>query len=100
MLLVATQRIRSQVRPQDTTARLGGDEFAVCAPRITVNGLAAMADRLTAALAKPHQLQGQQVHMSASIGTYLATPGENAAQALHQADAAMYRVKSEKNRPQ
>ncbi len=99
MLLVATQRIRSQVRTQDTIARLGGDEFAVCSPRITVNGLVAMADRLTAALAQPHQLQGQQVHMSASIGSYLGAPGEDPADVVNRADAAMYVVKAAKSRP-
>ncbi len=98
MLLVATQRIRSQVRPQDTIARLGGDEFAVCAPRISMAGLVAMADRLTIALGKPHQLQGQQVHMSASIGHYLATPGEDAADAVRLADSAMYLVKATRSR--
>ena len=99
MLLVATHRIRARVRPQDTIARLGGDEFVVCAPRITADGLAALADRLTVALAEPHQLQGQQVHMSASIGTYLATPGEDAADALNLADVAMYTVKGARSRP-
>ncbi len=98
MLLIATHRIRSRVRPQDTIARLGGDEFVVCAPGITVRGLAAMAHRLDAALGQPHQLHGQQVHMSASIGSYLAAAGEAAADALHLADAAMYKVKAAKNR--
>ena len=53
-----------------------------------------------AALAQPHQLHGQQVHMSASIGSYLAEPGEAAADALHLADAAMYKVKAAKNQSQ
>jgi diguanylate cyclase (GGDEF)-like protein len=94
LLLIMTHRLRSHVRPQDTVARLGGDEFAVCAPRITADGLAALATRIEAALAQPVQIHGQHVKVSASVGVHLAAPGESAAVALHAADLAMYKVKS------
>jgi GGDEF domain-containing protein len=84
---------RADVRPQDTVARLGGDEFAVTAPRITADGLAALAARITGALAEPHLIHGQSVQVPASVGTHLAGPGDVAGDALRRADRAMYIVK-------
>jgi diguanylate cyclase (GGDEF)-like protein len=98
LLLMTTHRLRSHVRPQDTVARLGGDEFAVCAPRITAEGLAALADRIGAAVGAPVRIHGRQVLISASIGVHLAAAGESAAAALHAADLAMYKVKSARSR--
>jgi diguanylate cyclase (GGDEF)-like protein len=98
LLLMTTHRLRSQVRPQDTVARLGGDEFAVCAPRITADGLAALAARIGAALGEPVRIHGRQVLVSASVGVHLAAAGESAADALHAADLAMYKVKSARGR--
>jgi diguanylate cyclase (GGDEF)-like protein len=100
LLLMTTHRLRSNIRPQDTVARLGGDEFAVCAPRITADGLAALADRIGAALAEPVKIHGQQLHVSASVGVHLAAAGESAADALHAADIAMYKVKGARSRRQ
>ena len=100
LLLMTTHRLRSHIRPQDTVARLGGDEFAVCAPRITADGLAALAARIGAALAEPVKIHGQQLHVSASVGVHLAAAGESAADALHAADLAMYKVKGARSRRQ
>ncbi|HEY4991806.1 MAG TPA: EAL domain-containing protein, partial [Nakamurella sp.] len=93
LLLLITERLRAHVRPQDTIARLGGDEFAVCAPRISVEGLASLADRLAIALAEPYQIYGAEVKVSASIGSHLAARGDNVAEALRITDRAMYAVK-------
>ncbi|WP_375503033.1 diguanylate cyclase domain-containing protein [uncultured Jatrophihabitans sp.] len=93
VLLTTAQRLRQVVRPQDTVGRLGGDEFAVVAPRITADGLDALAARITAALHQPHLVHGQHVQVPASVGAHLALPGEAPAHALRQADRAMYAVK-------
>ncbi len=100
LLLMTTHRLRSHVRPQDTVARLGGDEFVVCAPRITADGLAALASRIGAALAEPVKIHGRQITVSASVGVHLAAAGETAADALHAADVAMYKVKGARNQRQ
>jgi diguanylate cyclase (GGDEF)-like protein len=100
LLLMTTHRLRVNIRPQDTVARLGGDEFAVCAPRITADGLAALAARIAAALGEPVKIHGQQLHVSASVGVHLAAAGESAADALHAADVSMYKVKGARSRRQ
>ena len=97
VLLAAASRLRGQVRPQDTVARFGGDEFAVLAPRISAEGLAGLASRITAAIAAPHLIHGDTVTVPASVGTYLAAPGESTVRALRRADEAMYDIK--RNRP-
>ncbi len=94
VLLTTAQRLRHVVRPQDTVGRLGGDEFAVVAPRITADGLDALAARITAALQQPHLVHGQHVYVPASVGAHLALPGEAPLDALRRADRAMYAVKS------
>lgn len=86
-------RLRGQVRPQDTVARLGGDEFAVVAPRITVEGLAGLAERVHVALAEPHTTKGCNIWVPASVGSHLAAPGDHVADAVRQADQAMYAAK-------
>jgi diguanylate cyclase (GGDEF)-like protein len=93
VLLTTVHRLCVSVRPQDTVARLGGDEFAVTAPRVTADGLAALAARITAALAEPHLIHGRSVPVPASVGAHLACPGDLAGDALRRADQAMYIVK-------
>jgi len=93
VLVTTAHRLCAQVRPGDTVARLGGDEFAVTAPRITNDGLAAMAARISCALAQPHFVHGYPVRVPASVGTHLAAPAEAAGAALRHADQAMYAVK-------
>jgi diguanylate cyclase (GGDEF)-like protein len=93
VLLTTAHRLGARARPQDTVARLGGDEFAVIAPRIDADGLAALAARLTGALAEPHLVHGHRVGVPASVGAYLAGPGDLVEAALREADQAMYVVK-------
>jgi len=86
-------RLTHATRPQDTVARLGGDEFAVLAPRITFTGLVGLAERIGVELKRPHLVHGRPVEVGASVGTYLAAPGDAATDALDSADRAMYVVK-------
>jgi len=93
VLQAVAVRLKLLTRPQDTAARLGGDEFAVLAPRIAAHGLALLAARIEEALAEPHVIHGNTVEVSASVGAYLAGPGENVVAALNRADEAMYVAK-------
>jgi diguanylate cyclase (GGDEF)-like protein len=86
-------RIGEVARPQDTVARLGGDEFAVLAPRTSAEDLRRLAARLDAELEVPHLIHGQEVVVGASIGTDLASIGDDLATSLQRADQAMYVVK-------
>jgi diguanylate cyclase (GGDEF)-like protein len=94
VLLEAAHRLRGGARDQDTVARLGGDEFAVVAPRVTADDLSAFVTRWTKALDEPYLIHGRSLQVRASIGAHLASAGESVADALRQADEAMYAVKS------
>ncbi len=93
VLQAVAGRLGVLTRPQDTVARLGGDEFAVLAPRISPDGLRALVARISEAMSLPHAVHGHAVEVGASVGTYLATAGESAADCLRHADEAMFRVK-------
>ena len=96
VLLTAAARLRSVIRPQDSVARLGGDEFAVLAPRVTAAGLASLRERISSSLAMPHRVHGVGCHVPASVGGYLAGPGESGTDVLRQADLAMYADKRDR----
>lgn len=100
VLLNSAHRMRAQMRPQDCVARLGGDEFAICAQRITSEGLARLALRLEAVLAKPHQIHGKAVVVGGSIGRHFAAAGESVSEAIRLADQAMYVVKASHHNPE
>lgn len=94
VLLTSALWLRNAIRPGDTVARLGGDEFAVIAPRIDSAALGDLGRRIQLSLSGPHQIHGQTVTVRGSIGTYLAAPGDDPAEALARADTAMYRAKA------
>jgi len=86
--------MRDAVRSSDTVARLGGDEFALLLPGADRDGAVQAAQTLRAALVAPVTLEGQTVHVGASIGIAV-TPahGQEAAVLLRHADVAMYVAK-------
>jgi len=89
------RRLRGAVRPGDVVGRLGGDEFVILCQELDDPGTAGtVADRVADALRAPFSLGGHQVAMTASIGIALAAAGDDAADLLRDADAAMYRAKA------
>ncbi|HEY5962291.1 MAG TPA: diguanylate cyclase [Polyangiaceae bacterium] len=61
--------LRETTREHDLAARLGGDEFAMLMPTTDVDGADAVARRILELLREKQVLvQGQPVHISASIG--------------------------------
>jgi len=77
-------------------ARLGGDEFGLL--RLVPTHLAlsdALASKLVAAMARPFEIGGTTVQISASIGiaTY-PEDGEDPDELLQKADLALYKTKS------
>jgi diguanylate cyclase (GGDEF)-like protein/PAS domain S-box-containing protein len=84
------------LRPMDTVARLGGDEFAVCCEQLADPSEAVrLAERLTAAVSQPFQVQGREFYVTPSIGIVIGVggSGETAHTLLRDADAAMYHAK-------
>ena len=98
LLRAVAPRLRSHLRPGDLVARFGGDEFGILIDRLADEDEAvAIADRVTAAFAKPYTMEGVEHFVSASIGIAVARPSErqpiNADLLIRDADAAMYRAK-------
>lgn len=88
-------RINRVLRDADTVARLGGDEFCVLLPR--VDGLSdamEVAERITAVLEVPLEIDGMVLGMEASCGIAMAPDdGDSADLLLQRADVAMYVAK-------
>ena len=60
VLRAVAERLQSQIRPHDLVARLGGDEFILLlAGHLPDAQLAAMAERLGAAIQAPIPFQGK-----------------------------------------
>ena len=101
LLTAVADRLRLAVREEDLLARLGGDEFVVICREITYTGEAeTIAERLLLALAHPFFVRSEELAVSASVGIALSdntSKGrkESAETLLHDADAAMYRAKSQ-----
>jgi diguanylate cyclase (GGDEF)-like protein len=96
LLIAASERMESCLRPDDTTARFGGDEFAILLDNISKVGEATrIADRIQKKLKKPFELKGYEVFVSASIGiAFSATGYSREEDILRDADSAMYRAKA------
>ncbi len=100
LLQEVAQRLRAQVRANDTVARLGGDEFVVLLddlppdPAAAAHDAALVAEKIRAAIAAPYALRGHVHHSSPSIGVCLFDGARPVAdELLRRADAAMYAAK-------
>ena len=97
LLEEAARRIAEVVRAQDLAARLGGDEFAVISVgAMTREQIEIQIKRIMSALAKPFDLEGHKVTISASIGVALApVDGADPDGLLKHADLALYAAKAQ-----
>ena len=97
LLQKAAKRLTDCMRSSDTVARLGGDEFTVIMPSLDDPArISLAAQRILDALAKPFQLNDEEVIVSGSIGiTVFPDDATEANDLLRNADAAMYRAKDQ-----
>jgi PAS domain S-box-containing protein len=119
LLKGVAERLRSCVRAVDTVARFGGDEFALIVTEISdlatidpseassrgqddpeamraATIASSVADKILALIAKPFELEGNEVRTGASIGIALYGPDSPSAESmLAHADVALYRAKSD-----
>jgi diguanylate cyclase (GGDEF)-like protein/PAS domain S-box-containing protein len=94
LLVAVGERLREATRPVDTAARLGGDEFAVLLEDlVSEDDVAAVAERILSAIARPIRLRDARVSVRASIGIAVASGDETAEDLVRSADTAMYTAK-------
>jgi diguanylate cyclase (GGDEF)-like protein/PAS domain S-box-containing protein len=92
VLATLGERLKTVIRAGDSVARLGGDEFAVLLTSVREPAEpAVVAERLLEQITAPIEVAGRQLSVTASVGIALGSSG---AELLKQADAAMYRAKS------
>ncbi len=87
-----------RAEPDDVVARLGGDEFSLAFVGDDAVGRArAFASAAAADLATGFALGGEVLALSASIGIATWRSDQDLAEAMHDADLAMYRAKSDQD---
>ena len=95
LLQAVAQRLKGNLRVEDTVARLGGDEFAVLVEDSDPEMVLQVGQRLLDALRAPFEIAGKQVHIGASVGTAMSGVDNRQAEVLlRNADVAMYTAKS------
>jgi diguanylate cyclase (GGDEF)-like protein len=96
LLIALAQRLRASVRAGDTLARMGGDEFVIVAERVSdVAHALEIADRIADSWSVPLPVGARSLHVTASVGVAMSTPGAAGDELLAGADAAMYRAKGQ-----
>jgi diguanylate cyclase (GGDEF)-like protein/PAS domain S-box-containing protein len=97
MLKCVANALLKNVREIDMLVRLGGEEFGVLLPNTELEDAVATAERLRAAVEKLHcSSRRRKMKVTVSIG--VASCGKNRSNLdviLREADAAMYRAKSQ-----
>ena len=97
LLREIARRLRGALRENDTVARVGGDEFQVVVSNVAgATGAARIAEKLMRALGDPFTLEGQELHVTASLGVSLfPRDGASGELLLKFADIALYEAKGE-----
>ena len=89
------QKLQENLRSNDTISRQGGDEFTLILNNFhSQQDMVPLIRRLQSALEKPLTIQGQELHVSMSIGIAVyPEDGETPDELLKHADSAMYNAK-------
>ncbi|MEP7061529.1 MAG: EAL domain-containing protein [Betaproteobacteria bacterium] len=97
VLAAVGERLRLCVRGGDTVGRLGGDEFAIVLSNLArADDANLVAQQIVDAMARPFDVDGHDVILTASIGIAVyPSDGEDPTTLLRNADAAMYLAKEQ-----
>ncbi len=95
LLQAATTRLRECLRDTDTLSRQGGDEFLILLSGVRdSDAITGTAEKLLKQLAAPFDIEGQQLHISISMGIAVyPDDGRDFETLLKKADTAMYQAK-------
>jgi len=95
LLRAVGREVTMCVRSSDTVSRHGGDEFVVVLAELQQAEEAAKgAQKIIAALTRPHSLAGHELHITVSIGiSVYPDDGQDAETLLTRADMALYHAK-------
>ena len=95
LLKAVAERMTQCIRAVDTVARLGGDEFVICLAHLKdPSDATKVAAKITEAMARPFDVDGQQINTSSSIGISLyPADAKDPSSLLRNADTAMYHAK-------
>jgi diguanylate cyclase (GGDEF)-like protein/PAS domain S-box-containing protein len=96
LLKSIAQRLVACVRSSDTVSRQGGDEFVVLLSEVAQPKDAAFtADKILAAVSKPHRIGDQNLNVTVSVGIGVyPDDGADAETLLRNADLALFHAKS------
>ena len=96
LLKKVAERLKQQLRDEDTVARLGGDEFTVLLEDLSDPQQAGnVALKLVECLSRPYPIDNHDLHVTASIGiSVYPSDGDTVERLLRNADAAMYQAKA------
>ena len=101
LLTEVAKRLQVLLRAEDTVARIGGDEFVLLINELgqdveaSARAAMAVAEKVRAALDRPHLIDNFSYTSTGSIGISLfPKAGQQIDDLLREADTAMYRAKS------
>lgn len=96
LLQSVAERLAACVRVTDTVSRQGGDEFVILLAEMgRPEVIMQVTEKLLAAFATPHVIQGHELHVSLSIGiSVYPDDGNDVETVLQNADTAMYHAKA------
>jgi diguanylate cyclase (GGDEF)-like protein len=93
VLVAVARRLATSVRPGDTVARMGGDRFAVLVENTSRAAASLIAERVLEAIRAPHDVDGREVVVTASLGMAFSPPADNGDDLIGNAEAAMRSAK-------
>ncbi|UCV02455.1 EAL domain-containing protein [Dechloromonas denitrificans] len=97
VLIEAAERIKNTLRKYDIVARLVGNRFAVLLNEIAEpQDIGSVCEKLLTAFARPFELDGINVHVTASIGAAIyPTDGSDSNTLMMAAESALYSAKAD-----
>ncbi len=97
LLQSTAHRLTNSLRRGDTVARPGGDEYTILLPEIKhEEDTAKIAKKILSAFKKPWMIEGNELHITPSIGISLyPDDGQDAGALVKHADIAMYHAKEQ-----